>query len=135
MALDGITISSITAELNQKLIGGRIDKIYQPLSDEIIFTVRSIGENYKVLISANSSHPRMHITQIQKDNPMTPPMFCMVMRKYIAGGKITKIYQPDFERIIILEVESMNELGDITAKKLILEMMGKHSNFIVTDEN
>ena len=98
MALDGITISSITAELNQKLIGGRIDKIYQPLSDEIIFTVRSIGENYKVLISANSSHPRMHITQIQKDNPM-------------------------------------NELGDITAKKLILEMMGKHSNFIVTDEN
>ncbi len=135
MALDGITISSITAELHQKLIGGRIDKIYQPLSDEIIFTVRSTGENYKILVSANSSHPRMHITQIQKENPMTPPMFCMVMRKYIAGGKITKIYQPDFERIIILEVESMNELGDITAKKLILEMMGKHSNFIVTDEN
>ncbi len=135
MALDGITVASIVSELNQKLIGGRIDKIYQPLTDEIIFTVRSIGQNYKVLVSANSSHPRIHITQIQKDNPMSPPMFCMVMRKYIAGGKITKIYQPDFERIIILEVESMNELGDITAKKLILEIMGKHSNFIVTDEN
>ncbi len=87
MALDGITISSITAELNQKLIGGRIDKIYQPLSDEIIFTVRSIGENYKVLISANSSHPRMHITQIQKDNPMTPPMFCMLLRKHLGYNR------------------------------------------------
>lgn len=135
MALDGITVASIVSELNQKLIGGRIDKIYQPLSDEILFTVRSIGQNYKVLVSANSSHPRIHMTQIQKENPMSPPIFCMVMRKYIAGGKITKIYQPNFERIIILEVESMNELGDITAKKLILEIMGKHSNFIVTDEN
>lgn len=135
MALDGITVAGIVSELNQKLIGGRIDKIYQPLSDEILFTVRSIGENFKVLVSANSNHPRIHITQIQKENPISPPMFCMVMRKYIAGGKITKIYQPDFERIIVLEVEAMNELGDITAKKLILEMMGKYSNFIVTDEN
>lgn len=135
MALDGITVAGIVSELNQKLIGGRIDKIYQPLSDEILFTVRSTGENFKVLVSANSNHPRIHITQIQKENPISPPMFCMVMRKYIAGGKITKIYQPDFERIIVLEVESMNELGDITTKKLILEIMGKYSNFIVTDEN
>ena len=135
MALDGITVAGIVSELNKKLLGGRIDKIYQPLADEIIFTVRSIGQNYKVLVSANSSHPRMHITQIQKQNPISAPIFCMVMRKYIAGAKITKIYQPDFERVIILEVESMNELGDITPKKLILEIMGKHSNFIVTDEN
>ena len=135
MALDGITVAGIVSELNKKLLGGRIDKIYQPLADEIIFTVRSIGQNYKVLVSANSSHPRMHITQIQKQNPISAPIFCMVMRKYIAGAKITKIYQPDFERMIILEVESMNELGDITPKKLILEMMGKHSNFIVVDEH
>ena len=135
MALDGITVAGIVSELNKKLLGGRIDKIYQPLADEIIFTVRSIGQNYKVLVSANSSHPRMHITQIQKQNPISAPIFCMVMRKYVAGAKITKIYQPDFERMIILEVESMNELGDITPKKLILEMMGKHSNFIVVDEH
>ena len=135
MALDGIAVASIVSELKQKLLGGRIDKIYQPLADEIIFTVRSTGENYKVLVCANSSHPRIHITQIQKQNPMTPPIFCMVMRKYIAGGKITNIYQPDFERIVIIEVESMNELGDITAKKMILEIMGKHSNFIIVDEN
>ena len=71
------------------------------------------------------NHPRIHITQIQKENPISPPMFCMVMRKYIAGGKITKIYQPDFERIIVLEVEAMNELGDITAKKTYTRNDGK----------
>ncbi len=135
MALDGVAVAGIVSELNQKLTGGRIDKIYQPLADEIIFTLRNGGENYKVLVSANSSHPRMHITQIQKENPMQPPMFCMVMRKYIAGGKITNIYQPDFERMIIIEVESANELGEKTIKKMILEIMGKHSNFIIVDEN
>lgn len=135
MALDGITTAAIVSELKKELLGGRIDKIYQPLHDEIIFTVRSIGSNYKILASANSSHPRMHITNVSKDNPASPPMFCMILRKHIAGGKITNIYQPNFERIIILEVQSMNEMGDMTAKKLILEIMGKHSNLILTDEN
>ncbi len=135
MALDGIAAANIVYELNDRLLGGRIDKVYQPLGDEIIFTVRSIGSNYKVLASANSSHPRIHLTKLSKDNPMSPPLFCMVLRKYIAGGKIIRITQPDFERIIILEIESMNELGDMTAKKLIVEIMGKHSNIILTDEN
>lgn len=133
MALDGITIASIVAELNEKLLGGRIDKIHQPLVDEINFTVRSLGTTYKVLASANSSHPRIHITSSSKENPASPPMFCMVLRKYISGGKIVKIYQPNFERIIIMEIESRNEMGDITIRQLLIEMMGKHSNIILLD--
>ena len=135
MALDGITTAAIAAELKEKLLGGRIDKIHQPTADEIRFTVRSIGKNYKVLASANSSHPRMHITEVAKDNPMTAPLFCMVLRKHIAGGKIIDICQPDFERILIIKIESTNEMGDMTVKNLILEIMGKHSNLILTDEN
>lgn len=134
MALDGIVISNIIYELKDKLLGGRIDKIYQPLPDEIIFSVRSIGSNFKVLASANPSHPRIHITQIQKDNPISAPMFCMVLRKYIAGGKIISISQPNFERIVCIEIESMSEMGDKTIKKLMIEIMGKHSNLILVDE-
>lgn len=135
MALDGITVSNLIYELKDRLLGGRIDKIYQPNADEILLSVRSIGSNFKLLLSANSSHPRIHITQIQKENPMTPPLFCMVLRKYISGGKIIRLSQPDFERIVVLEIESMNEMGDKTVKKLIIEIMGKHSNLILTEED
>ncbi|MGE4213325.1 MAG: NFACT family protein [Anaerotignaceae bacterium] len=135
MALDGITVRSIVCELTDKLLGGRIDKIYQPQKDEIIISVRSIGSNFKLLMSANPSHPRIQLTSISKDNPMTPPMFCMVLRKHIAGSKITNIYQPDFERVVVLEMDSLNEMGDVTTKKLIIEIMGKHSNIILVDEN
>lgn len=135
MALDGIATAAIATELKEKLLGGRIDKIHQPTADEIRFTVRNVGKNYRVLASANSGHPRMHITEIVKDNPMTAPLFCMVLRKHIAGGKIIDICQPNFERILILKIESTNEMGDITVKNLILEIMGKHSNIILTDEN
>ena len=135
MALDGITTAAIAAELRGKLLGGRIDKIHQPLADEIRFSVRAIGANYKVLASANSGHPRIHITENNRENPLKAPLFCMVLRKYIAGGKIVDICQPHFERILILKIESANEMGDLTIKHLILEIMGKHSNLILTDEN
>lgn len=136
MALDGITTSAIVSELKSALVGGRIDKIHQPVSDEIRMTIRGLGSGAKkVIISANSAHPRIHLTESTRENPMTAPLFCMVMRKHIAGGKIVDICQPNFERIIILRVESANEMGDITTKNLILEIMGKHSNLILTDEN
>ena len=134
MALDGITVNSIVCELTDKLLGGRIDKIYQPQKDEIIISVRSIGSNFKLLMSANPSHPRIQLTSVSKDNPMTPPMFCMVLRKHVAGSKITNIYQPDFERVVVLELDSLNEMGDMTTKRLIIEIMGKHSNIILVDE-
>ncbi|KXL51723.1 hypothetical protein CLNEO_28690 [Anaerotignum neopropionicum] len=135
MALDGITTAAIVHELKTNLLGGRIDKIHQPMADEIRFSVRGAGVVHKILVSANSSTPRIHFTQTAKENPMTAPLFCMVLRKHLAGGKIVDIFQPTFERIIIIKVESANELGDMTVKNLILEIMGKHSNLILTDEN
>lgn len=135
MALDGITTSAIVSELKAALLGGRIDKIHQPLADEIRMSIRGLGSGAKkIIISANSAHPRIHLTESSRENPMTAPLFCMVMRKHIAGGKIIDIVQPNFERIIILRIESANEMGDITTKNLILEIMGKHSNLILTDE-
>ena len=136
MAYDGIAVSNIVYELKEKFTGGRIDKIYQPRNDEIIFSVRSVKEgNFRVLLSANSMHPRIHITEIKKENPVSAPMFCMVLRKHIAGGRILDIRQPDFERIIEIDVESMNEMGDLGVKRIITEFMGKYSNIILTDEN
>lgn len=136
VAYDGIAVSNIVYELKEKFTGGRIDKIYQPRNDEIIFSVRSVKEgNFKVLISANSMHPRIHITDIKKENPVSAPMFCMVLRKHIAGGRILDIHQPSFERIIVIDIESMNEMGDLGVKHIITEFMGKYSNIILTDEN
>ncbi|WP_312071958.1 Rqc2 family fibronectin-binding protein [Anaerotignum propionicum] len=135
MALDGITAAAIVHELKTNLIGGRIDKIHQPAADEIRFSVRGTGVVHKILASANSSNPRIHFTETTRENPMTAPLFCMVLRKHIAGGKIIDICQPNFERIILLKIESANEMGDMTVKNLILEIMGKHSNLILTDEN
>lgn len=134
MALDGITTAAIVHELKTNLIGGRIDKIHQPMADEIRFTIRGMGVVHKILVSANSNNPRIHLTETAKENPMTAPLFCMVLRKHIAGGKIIEICQPDFERIIMIKIESTNEMGDMTVKNLILEIMGKHSNLILTDE-
>lgn len=134
MALDGVVLSNIIYELKNLLLGGRIDKIYQPERDEIIMSIRSLGNNYKLLITSNASHARVHLTKMQKDNPTTPPMFCMVLRKHIAGGKIIGINQPNFERILNIDIESLNEMGDNTTKRIVIEIMGKHSNIMLLDE-
>jgi len=123
MALDGIVVSNIVHELDLLIKGGRIDKIYQPQKDEIVMTIRNNGVTHKLLLSANPSHPRLHITEIQRENPITAPMFSMVLRKHIAGSKITQIKQLGLE------------MGDMVERNLIIEIMGKHSNIILTDEN
>ena len=135
MAFDGITVSALKSEIENKILGGRIDKIYQPEKDEIILGIRSMGQAYKLLLTSNASNPKFHFTQTNPTNPMTPPLFCMVMRKHLQSGKIIKIEQPDFDRILNIYVESLNELGDYSIKKLVLEIMGRHSNIILTDEN
>ena len=135
MAFDGITVSAIKAEIEDKILGGRIDKVYQPEKDEIILGIRSMGQAYKLLLTSNASNPKFHFTQTNPSNPMTPPLFCMVMRKHLQSGKIIKIEQPDFDRILNIYVEKLNELGDYSVKKLVLEIMGRHSNIILTDEN
>ncbi|MCT4544249.1 MAG: NFACT family protein [Vallitalea sp.] len=135
MALDGIVISNIVYELNNLIVGGRIDKIYQPENDELIISIRNNKKSYKLLLSALANMPRIHITEIQKKNPLNPPNFCMLLRKYITGGKVLKLKQPNFERIVEIHIEHLNELGDLCTKKLIIEIMGRHSNIILCDND
>ena len=135
MALDGVLLNCIMEELKDKIVGGRIDKIHQPEKDEIYMGIRANNQNLKLLISASSNYPRIHLTNIQKGNPLTPPVFCMVLRKHLIGGRIINIEQPNFERILILYIESRDELGDLSTKRLIVEIMGRHSNIILVDNN
>lgn len=135
MAFDAAAVRCLTKELADKLINGRIDKIYQPEKDEITVNIRTISENYKLVLSASSAHPRVHLTSVSKKNPQTAPLFCMLLRKHIGGGKITAIEQSGFERIIKISIESYDELGDLTTKYLIAEIMGRHSNIILTNND
>lgn len=135
MSYDGIVTASVVHELKSKLLNSRIDKIHQPERDEIIISLRSTNGNYKLLLSANSSNPRVHLTEVSKENPITAPLFCMLMRKHLASGKITNIVQQDFDRIIKFDIESYTELGDLTTKSLIVEIMGKHSNIILVNSD
>lgn len=134
MAFDGITIANITAELNQALLGGRIYKIAQPESDELLLTIKNNSSQYRLLLSADASLPLVYLTDTNKPSPMTAPGFCMLLRKHLQNARIIGITQPGLERIIHLELEHLNELGDVCRKKLIIEIMGKHSNIIFCDD-
>ncbi len=133
MAFDGLVMANICKELKDSLVGGRISKITMPNKDELIFTIKNRAENFRLLISANASLPLIYLTDSNKTNPASAPAFCMFLRKHIGTAKIQDIYTRGLERIIILELEHRDELGDISSKKLIFEMMGKHSNIIFTD--
>lgn len=133
MALDGITIHALVDELKNKLIGGRLLKIAQPENDELQLTVRVEKEQYRLLISAGASLPLMYITENTKTSPLTAPNFCMLLRKHLNNAKIVDIYQPGLERIINIKVEHYNDMGDLCHKLIIVELMGKYSNIIVTD--
>ena len=135
MAFDASVVRCLTKELNQKLLGARIDKIHQPQKDELYIVLRSMSGNYRLLISVNPSCPRINLTEQKYENPPQPPMFCMLLRKHLSSGKITEIEQIDFERIIIFHIESYDELSDLTTKKLIVEIMGKHSNIILVNKD
>ena len=130
MAFDGIVISCLAWELNERLIDGRINKIYQPETDALVLTIKNNRHNYRLLLSASPSLPLAYITEDSGTNPMVAPNFCMLLRKHISGGRIAAITQPDMERILKFEIEHLNELGDLCTKFLIVELMGKHSNII-----
>ena len=134
MAFDGTMISAIVHELSESVLDGRIDKIFQPERDEIILAVRCKGTAHRVLISSNGNFPRIHLTKNQKENPLTAPMFCMLLRKHIQGGKIIGISQHNFDRIVHIDIECYNEMGDLTTKTLVVEIMGKYSNVILVDD-
>ena len=134
MALDGIVVSSIVSQLKSTLIGGRIYKIYQPENDELLLVIKNQKETHRLLLSAGASLPLIYLTEETKGNPMNAPNFCMLLRKHLNNGRIVKIEQPHFERIVNIHIEHLNELGDLCTKKLIIEVMGKHSNIIFVDE-
>jgi len=134
MAFDGITIANIAADLDKAIVGGRINKIAQPEKDELLITIKNNRESYRLFISASASLPLIYLTDHNRKSPMTAPNFCMLLRKHIGHGKIVSIVQPSFERIIRFEIEHLNELGDLCKKYLVVEIMGKHSNIIFTDD-
>lgn len=135
MPLDAITISALTSELKEKLEGGRIDKVQQPERDMLLFSLRSKGENLRLLIAAGTGNARVHITEASFENPAEPPMFCMLMRKHLVSAHIVSVSQPDYERMLVIELDSRDELGVVSRKKLVVEMIGRSSNVILVGED
>ena len=135
MAFDGIVLSAVLDELRNKLLGGRIDKIQQPTNDDLILIIRSQRINYRLLLSSNKAHPRIHLsTHFVLPNPSTAPMMCMLMRKHLEGGRITAVTQFGRERIAAIDIDTYNELGDSVTRRLMIEIMGKHSNIALLTE-
>lgn len=135
MALDGIVISNVVEELRSTILHGHISKIAQPEPDELLLTIKSNKQQYRLLLSAGASLPLIYLTENNKVNPAAAPNFCMLLRKHLNGGKIVDITQPGLERIIHFSIEHLNELGDPCKKILTLELMGKHSNIIFRDSD
>ena len=130
MAFDGIVVADLVHEFRNELIGGRIARIAQPETDELLLTIKTTDGQRRLLISADASLPLIYLTDANKPAPMTAPNFCMLLRKHIGGGRIVDIRQPKLERIIHFTIEHLDELGDLCRKELIVEIMGKHSNII-----
>ena len=135
MAFDGVVISNIVKDMRERLIGGRIYKIYQPEADELNIVVKNQGTTFRVMLNSSASLPLVYFLDENKSNPMKAPSFCMLLRKHVGNGRITDVRQPDFERIIELTIEHLDDMGDICQKKLVIELMGKYSNIIFTDSD
>ncbi len=134
MAFDGIVIANLAKELNDTLAGGRIQKVAQPEKDELILTIKQY-DIYKLFLSADASLPLVYLTENTKVNPLTAPNFCMLLRKHFNSARIISITQPGLERSLDIKIEHLDEIGDLKVKHLIIEIMGKHSNIILCDEN
>lgn len=135
MSYDGLVTKAITFEIKKLLLGGKIQKISQPSKNDIVLNIYSVGKSYKLLLSANNNEARVHITEKKYENPISPPNFCMVLRKYLNQSKIVDIEQYKMDRVIIFHISSVDEMGFDISNKLIVEIMGKYSNIILTDEN
>ncbi len=134
MAFDGITIANLVKDCNDCLIGSRIYKIAQPEADELLLTLKTEQGQKRLLISAGASLPLFYFTENNKQSPMTAPNFCMLLRKHIQNGRIVSVTQPGLERIVRIEIEHLDELGDLCRKTLVVEIMGKHSNIIFCNQ-
>lgn len=130
MPLDAICLRAVLNELRPKLIGARIDKVQQPARDQIVLLLRG---NLRLLLNAGANQPRIQLTNILRDNPAQPPMFCMLLRKHLVGARVLAIEQPDLERMVILTLQCTDEFGEISQKQLVLECMGRRSNLVLLD--
>lgn len=130
MPLDAVCLSGIVRELQNTVVGLRIEKIQQPSRDQVVLTLRG---NQKLLLCASANQPRIHLTKIARENPMQAPMFCMLLRKHLGSGRISAVEQPALERVVILTVDMMDEMGESGQRQLVLECMGRHSNLILLD--
>ena len=131
MPMDGLMLGALTRELDLTLKDGRIDRVIQPDKDEVHLLIRSKGQNYRLLFSTSANSARLHLTADAQKGPMEPPMFCMLLRKYLGGGKVLGFRQISGDRIIEMEVSTLNDLGDPVTRTLVLEVMGRHSNLIL----
>ena len=133
MAFDALCMTAVLTELRSAVAGGRIDKIYQPGGQDIVLALRGPAGNVRLLLSANPSHPRLHLTKLERENPDKPPMFCMLLRKHLTGARVLELEQPYMERVVTLRLEATDELGDRVERRLVLEAMGRWANLILLD--
>ena len=134
MPMDGLMLGFVARELQDKLEDGRIDRILQPERDEIHLLIRAKGENQRLVLSASANAARAHLSRHAKTGPMEPPMFCMLLRKHLSGGRIAAVRQMAGDRILEIDVTALSELGDVVLRTLVVEIMGRHSNIILRDE-
>nr|SIP63323.1 Fibronectin/fibrinogen-binding protein [uncultured bacterium] len=135
MPMDGLTVGFAARELNRILQGGRVDKITQPERDAVVLVIRAGSENHRLLLCASPNNARCHLTKAAFSNPLEPPALCMLMRKQLTGARVTEIRQVDGDRVVHIDLDAVNEMGDHVLRRLVLEIMGRHSNLMLLDEN
>ncbi len=133
MPLDAITINALANELRATVVGAKIDKVQQPENDTLLLSLRGGGQNEKLLISAGVGTARAHLSTQAYENPLAPPMFCMLLRKHLVGARISGLNQPNMERLLVFELDTYDEMYVETKKRLVVEMMGRNSNIILTE--
>ena len=135
MPMDGLTVGFAARELNRILQGGRVDKITQPERDAVILVIRAGSENHRLLLCASPNNARCHLTKGSFSNPLEPPALCMLMRKQLTGARVTEIRQVEGDRVVHVDLDAVNEMGDHVLRRLVLEIMGRHSNLMLLDES
>ena len=131
MPLDAITVTALRRELWEKLKGAKIDKVQQPERDMLVLSLRGKTGNFRLLLAAGAGNARVHITRESMENPAEPPMFCMLLRKHLVGARIAALEQPDHERMLVFHLDTRDEMGDLSLKQLVVEMIGRSSNIIL----
>ena len=135
MPLDAVFLTGLARELREQILGAKVDKVYQPDRDAVVLSLHGPMGSSRLLLTCNPNHPRAHLTRASYENPATPPMFCMLLRKHLIGGRITALTQPPMERVLDFALDCTDEMGAPVQRHLILEIMGRNSNLILSGED